>query len=56
MPNLDEAVATAYQQGLNDGYALATAQDDLDLQAIKKDLSLTKSEEEILCSSQQQTA
>ncbi len=48
MPNLDEAVATAYQQGLNDGYALATAQDDLDLQAIKK--------EEILCSSQQQTA
>ncbi len=41
VPSADEAVAQAYQRGFNDGYALATQQDDLEQEAIKKDLSLT---------------
>ena len=47
VPSADEAAAQAYQQGFNDGYALATQQDDLELQAIKKEVTE--------CISQQQT-
>ena len=55
VPSADEAAAQAYQQGFNDGYALAVAQDDLEQEAIKKDLSLTKSKEVTECISHQQT-
>ena len=44
---IDQAAAQAYQQGFNDGYALAVAQDDLELQAINKEVTQ--------CISQQQT-
>lgn len=43
----EQAVAQAYQQGFNDGYALATQQDDLEQEAIKKEATE--------CISQQQT-
>ena len=36
IPSADEAAANAYRQGFNDGYAMAVAQDDLELQAMKR--------------------
>ena len=47
VPAAQEAVAQAYQKGFNDGYALATQQDDLEQQAINKEVTQ--------CIAQQQT-
>ena len=47
VPDAQEAAAQAYQQGFNDGYSLAAAQDDLELGQIKKEVTQ--------CISQQQT-
>ena len=47
VPDAQEAAAEAYQKGFNEGYALAAMEDDLELEAIKKEVTQ--------CISQQQT-